>query len=59
MAIHIQRTLSTDLFILNLRHFTGQRGIVRMIMSDNGAHFVNASAEMDMCLSRNGSQENW
>ena len=28
-------------------------------MSDNGAHFVNASAEMDMCLSRNGSQENW
>ena len=47
-AIHIEvvHSLSTDSLILSLRHFIGQRGIVRMIRSDNGANFVGASVEL-------------
>ena len=47
-AIHIEgvHSLSTDSFILSLRRFIGQRGIVRMIGSDNGTNFIGASAEL-------------
>ena len=47
-AIHIEvvDSLSTDSFILSLRRFIGLRGIIRMIRSDNGTNFVDASAEL-------------
>ena len=47
-AIHIEvvHSLSTDSFILSLRRFIGQRGIVRMIGLDNGKNFISASAEL-------------
>ena len=47
-VIHIEvvHSLSRDSFILSLRRFIGQRGIVGMIRSDNGANFVAASVEL-------------
>ena len=47
-AIHIEvvHSLSTDLFIVSLRRFIGQREIVRMIRSNNEKNIVGASAEL-------------
>ena len=47
-AIHIEVTysLNTDSFIMFLRRFIGQRGIVCLIRSDNGSNFTGASAEL-------------
>ena len=46
-AIHIEvvHSMSTDSFIMSLRRFTGCRGNVMMIRSDNGSNLVGASAE--------------
>ena len=44
--IEVVHSLSTDSLILSLRRFIGQRGIVGMIRSDNGADFVGASVEL-------------
>ena len=47
-AIHIEvvHSLSMDSFIVSLRRFIGQRGIVRMIRSDNETNIVGVSAEL-------------
>ena len=47
-AIHVEvvHSMSTYSFIMSLKRFTGRRGNVRMIRSDNGSNLVGASAEL-------------
>ncbi|XP_055615123.1 uncharacterized protein LOC129761429 [Toxorhynchites rutilus septentrionalis] len=48
-AIHLElvSSLTTDAFIATLRRFTGRRGPVSKIFSDNATNFVGAEAELE------------
>ncbi|XP_062540783.1 uncharacterized protein LOC134208854 [Armigeres subalbatus] len=48
-AIHLElvSSLTTDAFLTTLRRFTGRRGPVSKIYSDNATNFVGAEAELE------------
>ena len=58
-AIHIEATnsLSTDCFLMRLQRFTGRRGNVRLIRSDNGTNFVGTSAELTKAFTQMNHQK--
>ena len=53
-AVHLELAgnMSTDSFILALRHFKARRGHPKSIRSDNGSNFIGAERELKVALSK-------